>query len=343
MVAPSGYAQPSGGGGAGGGLLGGGGAGSVLGGLGSFGGGILGMLTAPGGGDKFREKALQIVLALQDPNFDYSKISFPELAMVAEMYPQLYAAVVPQEIQTAADSPEMRAAQERGLARLEQTATEGYSTPERIAGQEAGRTIQQEGTRLRDQALSQLAQRGRAYGGDALQASLAGNQQAMELARGLGADMSRYGADRRAGAAQAAAGLAGGIRGQDLARRQAAVDSINRRNEFIASLGTQANAANAAARERAQGYNVGTRQGLNTQSQLGRYDTNKYNQAYGNQLLQTLWGDQATKAGMTMQQYNMMGLAADQDRAAHIQTYQNAGQGLGQAGGGLLSLGGGFA
>src|SRR5689334_18553542 len=104
---------------------------------------ILAGAGGKGGLDEYK-KAAAVWEKLKTTNFDFSTLQFPELQLVAEMMPDIYEAIVPAEVKQAADSPEMRAAQQRGLAHLEAAAVEGLPLTERVAAQDAGRSMARE-------------------------------------------------------------------------------------------------------------------------------------------------------------------------------------------------------
>lgn len=232
--------------------------GSALGGLG----GNIALLSGAGGdgGRRTLKRIMRAWKEIELADYDFRKVPPPHLEVFAEFFPEVWDAFVPEDVKVASDSPEMRAAQARGIQLLSQVAEEGLPLQDRLSAQEGGRVARQAASRDEARILSDLGSRQALGPGDMIRARLAGAQGRTELDRGLGTDLARMSLDRRLGAMSALPGAAGAVRAQDidLSRRNAEI--INAFNMAVAQMKNQAAASNAAARERAQGYNVSTRQ-----------------------------------------------------------------------------------
>lgn len=313
--------------------------GDVFGGLGGLGSGIALLSGAAGGGGKDDlKRQVSLWEKLQMPNFDTSQLTFPELKMLQEMDPQQYSAIVPGQAATVNEAPDARAQQMAALGQLQGMGQEGLNLGDRLAAQEAGRSVSDSARRAQMAVLGNLAQRGRLGAGDELQARMAANQQASELARGLGSDLTRQALDRRLGAAQAAGGLAGQIRGQDVNVASTNADIINRFNSLVAGMQNEAAQRNAAARQEVQGYNVGTRQRLGEQTQLGKFNTTQENLNRRNDLRQQQFGNQVTRAQGMSNSLGNLANAGYAEQAAKAAAIRGLGQGAGQAVGGGLDI-----
>lgn len=312
-----------------------------MGALGSLGGGIGGLIGAAGAGEGGRGTLNWIASLwkkLQTPNFDVRALSPPELKIFAEMAPETYNAVVPDEVKLATEGPEGRTAQLKSLNYLQGVQENGLPVSERIAADNAQRAMAQEAGREQANVLSGMAARGRAGGGTELAAALGGGQRQAELARGLGSDLTQQIINARLQAAGQVGTLASGMRAADIGASQYNAGSTNRFNEIVASGRMRAAADAAAARERAQGFNVGQRQNVGEANVLNAYKNNVRNQEYPNTMAQQGFENQVKKLGG--QTSALQNLAALQEgrRAERISAGQQIGAGVG--GIGDVALGG---
>lgn len=314
--------------------------GDIGGGLGGIVGGIAALAGAGGsGGDRERKRALQIWEQLKAVDFDLREIPAPDLQVFATVYPQLYEAVLPLNPETVRDSTEMRGVQLQSLAKLQQIAREGLPTAERIAAQEAQRRVGAEAERAQEAVLSDLAQRGRLSGGDEIAARIVGNQGAMNLASQQGTDLATLGNANRLGATMGAANLAGGMRSTDINRGAMNADIINRFNQIVSQLGTQQNAANAAAKSSAQMYNAATKQGVGEQDALSGYQAATANLQRKNALKQQGYENEITKLRGLSGQLGMTAAQKDEERRARLAAISGIGSGVGDIAGSVV---GGF-
>ena len=236
-------------------------------------------------GDRFHKKAQELYANLQDPNFDYTRLSAPELRVVAEAFPETYEAIVG-DVSVPEVSPEGREAQLRNLYSLERIAQEGLPLVDRLRAQEAQRSVAGEAQRQNQMVLQNLAQRGRLGGGTELRGRMAGDQQAAELARGQGADLASQAQLARLGALSSAGGAAGAIRGQDIQYSAEQANALNRFNELQSRLRTQAAMDAARERSRASQYNVEATQRAADANEFSRYQNQADNLARHNALRQ---------------------------------------------------------
>jgi hypothetical protein len=311
-----------------------GGIGEALGGIGVLAG------LAGRGGKRFDKDALRVFKELELSNFDMSKLSPPELQLVAQYLPQSYEFAAPQSAEVPLDSPELRASQMRGLGGLEQIAQEGLPLQDRLLADEASREVFRASTGQNQAIMRNLAERGRLSGGTEVAARMAGSQQASELARGYGSDIARQAIQNRLGALQSVPGVAGAIRGQDFSNRSQAADVINRFNEFVSGGRTSAAADAAGSRERAQVSNTRERQRIGDTNVLSRYQTESRNQEYLNDQRERQFQQALAKARGTANAYGNLSQGAYGEQAAKAAQIQGIGRGVGGAAGFGLGLGG---
>ena len=312
---------------------GGGGGGGALGGLGGAIGGLIGYALAGQGGKGEFEEIVRLWRAIQDPAFDFRSLTPPQLRVVAELSPEIYEARVPHEVKLAVDSPETRAAQMRSLGYLEQVREEGLPLQDRLRAQELQREVARENRNAQMQVFRNLAERGRLGGGEELAGRMIANQQGAELSRGFGIDLAQMAIKNRLRGAMAAGSLGGQIRGEDIALSSRNADAINRFNEFVATLGTQAARDAALARQQAQGYNVGQRQRVADTNPLLRYETEQANLDRQNRLRQALFSSQLARAGGLEGALGGLGGFKERRRAERIALGQAVGEGVGGAAG----------
>jgi hypothetical protein len=317
-----------------------------LGGLGDVGGGIGGaiggiaVLAGAGGkgGDRYYKEALEVWKKLKDPEFDMRELSAPQLRVFAEYFPEVYDVVIPQNIKTIAESPELRLSELRSLKKYERMADEGLPLSERLAEQEAGRRLAGEAARNFDTARADLARQGRLGSTDELLAANLASSQAAESARGLGADLAARSEQAKLTGLAGGLGAASGIRGEDYRAASENAGIMNRLAEYIANQGTEANRFAAEARGAAANANVGNAQRIGESNVLNKYATGESNLERRNRLRGLLADYQLQKASGLSGALNAFGLKKDQDKAAREQTIMSIGRGVGQAGGGAAGL-----
>lgn len=314
--------------------------GDVLGGLGGFGGSLAVMLGAAGkGGKGSLQQSVGLWDKIQQPNFDFRDLTFPELQQLSEYSPELVNAIIPKDVQQVLDSPEARAQQVGALGQLNAIGSQGgLALEDRLASQEAQRAMATQAQRDQGSVMRNLAQRGALGGGDEIQARLLGNQQASEMGRGMASDLTRQAMDRRLGAIQSSAGLAGQIRSSDQGLSAQNAGITNRFNELAANIQNQAAQFNAQAKTTAQGQNAATKQRIGETNLAGQYQNQQGNLQRQNDLRQQQYDNQIRK---TAGQSNaLQGLAQGQyaEQSARGQNIQSLGRGAGQAVGGGLDL-----
>lgn len=307
--------------------------------------GSLAVLAGAGGegGKKYHKKALDVWRKLKDPNFDYSELSPPELQIVAEYFPEVYEAVLPQEVKLISDSPELRQAQLRGVARLERVAQEGLPTAERISAQEATDAISREHQRGTSATLQDLGERQALSGGDEVQARLAAGQGTTNLAGSLGRNLVRERMLSRLAGTTAAANLAGDVRTQDVSTQAANASYVNRFNELLANLQTNAAQYGAGARERATFANAAERQRVGDFNEQANTMTRLENINRANTLKQSLFNSQLARSRGLSGALSDYGGVEDTERAAREMNIMGLGKGIGQAGGGAVDMAAGGA
>lgn len=310
----------------------------VGGGIGGAIGGIIALATQKGLPRELRE-IISLWRNLQRPDFDMSQLTAPQLSVVAEVAPQFYDAFIQGEVAVPEDQPGIRGAQVRALDQLERVRQEGLPLSERLAAEDQQRALATEAMRTQGSILRQLAERGRAGGGTELALRMAGAQQSSELARGMGSDLAQQAAQNRIQAAYGVGELGRGIRAQDIALSEAKAQHINRFNEMVSQLRTRAAMDAAAARERAQAYNVGTRQRIADTNPFARYETSLANLTRRNQLRQQAFGNEVTRLGGLSGALQEKANAEIAREMARQQNITAIGQGVGSAAGGAFDLG----
>jgi hypothetical protein len=294
------------------------------------------------GGQDYFNKIIDVWDKIQDPNFDMTQLQALDLQIVAEMFPEVYQAKIPEEVKLANDSPELRQAQVAGVNKLQRVAEQGLPIEDKVAAQQAQQVMAGQAQRQQTNITENLAARGMMGGGAELQARLAGGQQGAQLAGTMGADLARQGALRSLQAAEALPGAAGQVRGQDINLSQQQADAINRFNEMRAQMTTAQNQYAAGAKERAQGYNVQTAQSTANQNQMLGYQNQLENLNRANALRQQQYSNQMAKAQGLSGAYGQMGNMLEQNKAAREQTIMNLGKSLGKTMGGAADLAGLF-
>jgi len=311
----------------------------IGGGIGGAIGGAIGLLFAGEGGEDKLKEALRIWDKLELSNFDMRSLSPPEIRVFAEAFPEQYDAVIRGEPVLPEDSAEGRDAQLRGLARFEQVAREGLPTSERLAVEDTQRQLAAGSRSLEDEILTDLAARGRLGAGDELAARMAGASASQNAAAAMGRDLAQMKVANRLGAAETAAGMGSRLRAQDIDLSSRRADAMNRFNELASQLGTQAARDNALARERAQAFNVGTKQRTGEEAAQARYGTELENLTRQNALKGASFGQSLAKTqGQTGALTDLADLE-EKRRLQRIMMGQSIGQGVGQTAGGLF---GGF-
>jgi hypothetical protein len=287
----------------------------LLAGLGAALGGMIGG-SGGGGGAALRE-AVDAWKKLKTSDFDFSRLTAPELEAVFEIAPALRNVYRPEEAPEIADSPEMRQALTRQLAGLEQVAAEGMPLVDRLQQQRVQESIlgsQQRGTQ---NVLRDLAARGQLTGGTGVQARLAAGQGAMNVASDMGAQLAQQAALRRLGAGGQAAELAGQIRGQDIGLGAARSGQAERFNALTAAILNQGAQDQAMAQERAQQMNALNKQRIADQNAMLKLQQENLNVNRFNQLKQQQFGQQYAQTG---------GLTGALGKLAGLQEQQRARQ-----------------
>jgi hypothetical protein len=213
------------------------------------------------GGGKEKDALKQVRDLYGDlPLPEYENLIAPQLYSTGEMSPEIYDAIIRGDTPQIEEDPALRESQLTGLKGMEQVAREGLPLRDRLAAQDAQRSLSQELTRADEGVLSNLKQRGRAGGGTELAARLATQGRAAETARGIGSDLAQQAVTNRLGALQQLPGLAGQIRGQDVNTSAQNAAMQQRYNEFVSNLQTEAAMNSTNAKNRAQEMNLGNRQ-----------------------------------------------------------------------------------
>lgn len=298
--------------------------GSILGGLGG-----LGTSLFVKGGEAEYERALRVIEAVKDPEFDYSQIAPQDLALVAKYSPETYQAVVPDEVKTAQDSPEMRAALSQGMQQYKQIAQEGLPEADRLAAMGAGDSMRQAHRQALESSLRDLRERGRAGGGAEIAMRAAAGQQAANLARDQGRDLAGMAIGNRMAGLEGYTNLAGQTRGQDIGLSQSVADDYNTFARYVSSLQTNAARDAALSRQAAGNANVQAAQNTANYNTMNRQQTAEGNLNRKNNLINTLANFRMGKAQAAAGQRNRVGMSKDAEKAALVDNTMAIGQGLG--------------
>lgn len=241
---------------------------------------VSGIVRAIGGGrDPGRadiERAIALLDAVQDPQFDFRQLTAPDLQFLAAIDPVTYEARVPEDVKVAAESS-VRPAQLRALAGMEEIGREGMPLADRLAAQSAVEAIASEAGRGQEAILQNLAARGRLGAGMETQARLAGGRDLSQLRAEMGRGLAQEALARRFAGLQSAGAMAGEARGQDIARAVENAQMINNMNQYIAGLQTQAERDNALMEFQRRMTEAQERQDIENQNRLLELDVKREN------------------------------------------------------------------
>lgn len=320
-------------------LLGAGIGGDLLGSVGGFAGNLAIMAGAAGkGGEDTIREIVNAWRNLKLADYDFRKLDPPTLKIFAEYIPELWEAEVPDDVKVAVDSPEMRAAQVRGVQRLEQVAQEGLPLEDRLATNRTMNAVARETGRDQANLRAELAARRGLSASDDLALQLKGQQGAAAARATMGSDLLRDSLARRYDAVRALPGVAGAVRGQDIDLSRTNANLINNFNMDVASMRNAAAAANAAARERAGFANASTRQRVGEANVMNRYGNQVRNQEYGNQMRQQRFRDEVTRLGGLSDALGSKAEMEELRRQERAQAIRSLGKSTGQAAGGGAGL-----
>lgn len=313
----------------------------IGGGIGGAVGGLVGLLTAPGGGSRYYKQAIDVWQKIQDPNFDVTQLSPPEMQIAGQIAPEVFEAQTPGAASQISEDPAVRAMQMQGQARSEQASRQGLLPEERAllnSNLEAGA---REGRRADLNVLRNLAMRGAFTQGGSDEGALRmiANQNSQHNAAQMGLNAAQVNLQRRDQARQDAFSQAGQIRGQDFTAGQANANLQARFNELVAQQRQEAARYAADQRAQAQAYNVGTKQRVGEQNTLNAYQTAQQNIDRKNQAQQALFNARAQRAQGLSGALTGYGQQKDLTRAAYIGGATQIGSGLGQAAGGAAGYG----
>jgi hypothetical protein len=314
----------------------------MLGGIGAGIGGAIGNIAilagaAGKGGLDEMKKAVNAVRGLpEDLELDLRSVTPAELRMVAQLRPEVYNAVVPQEAALAEDSMPGRDSQLYVMEELRRRASQGEPVGERLANQSSQNAMAQELGRNQENLINSLEQRGRLGMGAYTQARAGFGQEAANLARDQGSDLVRQNISNRLGALVQLGNVGGQERAQTIGLNEGRSNAINRLNEYVSTMLTNQNRYAADSRNQANMYNVDTRQRLSDTNALNRQGLQERNIDRQNQARLAQGGYGLDRSALLAQQLRALGDARYDEQAARAQSIRGVGQGVGQAAGGLL-------
>jgi hypothetical protein len=315
------------------GSLVGGSIGGLAGGIGS----LLG-LGAEDWEDEYK-RALQFIASVQTPEYNQREIAPAQLGMVGEYQPQIYDAQIQGQPQQVAGSPDMRAQQVATLEGLADYTGRDLPLSDALATQDIQRRVGQDSQALTQAAIEAMAMQGNLGGGQEAVLRSAGNQQAMELARGMGSDLTQQAIQARLQALGMGAGISGQVRGQDLQEQGRNADALNRFNEWASQLSTQVAGRNAATRQGALDQTLAERQRIADWNKMNVQGTQTSNVDRQNALLQQSFSDDFSKAQAQAQAATGYGGALWKKEHDTQKNLINIGRSGGGLGGGLLPWG----
>ena len=311
------------------------GLGDILSGFGAAAGTLTNLIRDLPGGDREAQEALNVIRQVQEPNFDFSRLTPPQLRFVAAIDPVFFDAQVPEEVKVAVRSP-IRDRQIRQLDFFERVADEGLPLEDRLAAESAADAVARERSRAQEAVLSNLAARGRLGGGQELQARLLAGQGQTELEAQLGRGLAQEALGRRFQGALTAAQLGGELAGAEEQLSQNQAETINRFNELAANLRQQAAFQNARAQQEANFINARERQRIEEANALLPFQTAIAERDQFNQLQQQLANFRAGQ-GLRESQALERAAAREDIRAGREEAaITRLGAGLGRGAGGIV-------
>jgi hypothetical protein len=297
---------------------------------------ILAGAAGDGGKDRYKDAVRAIMGLPEGIDFDLRDVPPAVLNMVSQYRPETYEAALPPEVALAADSMPGRDAQLYVMDELRRRSREGEPLGERIANQQAQNAIAQEMGRGQQNFMNSLEQRGRIGPGSYFQARQGFGQEAANLARDVSLGRMQQNIANRLGALKDLAGVAGAERAQTIGLEEGRSNAINRLNEYVANMLNQRNRYAADVRNEGQLRNVEERQRLADFNAVNRQNTQFQNRDTRNDRLFQQAGYGLDRGALLAAQQRALGDVEYDEQAARAQSIRGIGQGLGQAGGGLL-------
>ena len=310
--------------------------------IGELGGGLAVRLGAAGkGGKKSYEKAYQAYNKLQEENFDFTKLEPEEVKIVQQYMPDVWNANLPEGYQPIEVSPEARQAQMGVLQKFQEIGQQGIPLEQRLGAQEAQRALASEAGNQQKAILQNLQERGLGGAGTEIAMRMGGQQQASELARGLGSDLARQSIEEQMSALQSAGNLSGTARSQDINLATNQSQALNEYNWKRAQALTEAEQAATNIRNQAQLGNVQEAQRVAESNVAQRNAAAQDAQARADALKQYLMNYRLSKAGGEAGALGNLGKVQYGEQAAKAQQIMGLGKALGGGGGVLGGILGG--
>lgn len=285
-------------------------------------------------GKKYARDALRAWQKLKESDFDMRSLSQPELRIVGELFPEVYDAQIAGPAALPEESYGAREAQLTALRQMQDVAAGGLPMADELAVRQIGRGMSQELQRGQLNALRALQERG-LRGGEMAQAGYLG-QQGADMAAQYGNQVAREALLRRLGAIQSAGSFAGGLRGQDIALSEARAGALNRWNEMVSGLRTQAAASAAGARTAARERNLGEAQRIADTNEAARYQAQLEDIERQNMLRSQLFQQQLARTAGISGQYGMLGQYQKARQAARAAAIRGIGSSVDQTAGGII-------
>jgi hypothetical protein len=314
------------------------GAGDIAGGLGGAIGGLVAMGTMGPNSTSTAKQALAVVEALKQQNYDFTKLSGQDLAVLQKFYPQMYNAVVPDDVKLALDSQQGRSGEVQALSGMQDIAQQGMGTADRLSAKIAGDEMGGQLQRNQNNITSDLAQRGRLGGGEEIAARMAGNAASSDYAAKYADKLAQASMARRMEALTGSSAMANRLRSGDINLSGRNADAINNFNMQRSQIQNAANLQNTQAANQAGMYNVQTGQNVANANVGRRNAENWQNKEREDSLKKNIDQFNMQKTGMLQGAWNNLGGAYDADNALKAQIGTGIGQGVGQAAGGAFGF-----
>lgn len=312
----------------------------LLGGLGGAIGGGIGLATAPRTGKKELKQALDVLKKVKDPEYDMRDIPAAQLTLFAEYFPDVYQAVVPEDVRLPEDDAIAKQSQLQMLSGLREISETGMPEVDRQRVLEFQRGAGQVISRADEALRRRLQQQGRLGAGAQMMAQESARREGSNVLRDLGQAAQRDALLRRLDALRGGGALAGEIRGQTQQMETAQARQLDDFNRWKSRMKTQ-EAINAAEQQNiAQLRNITEQQRIQDENARAQREAALENVNRQNELRNLLSQFQLQKAGKVADVYGTLADYQNRKREQYIKGLTNIGTGAGQATGGGLQLGG---
>jgi len=299
--------------------------------LGLEGAGAIASLFGMFGGDaeskKYVDKAIQEFIKIHVPDPEMQKLALERYMSAGQLSPELEHQIKadPTAFQDVVKNVKYQQAQDRALGQLQSLGEEGgLSLSDKADLQDQMIQNANKDKANRDAITDDLARRGQLGSGMALQAQIAGAQQAGDRDASMRLRTLGDARDRALRAIEGAGDLAGNMQNADYQRQSDLAQARDRINQFNTQNAQAVQQRNVASQNDAQAKNLANRQNImNSNTDLANKE-----QQYNKELLQKQFENEMSLAGAKARVY---GNAANQAQQGK-QKYGAIGSSLGQIG-----------